>query len=67
MHRLIPFTIKFLKGIRIPPILVKLTTVELADLRKEVADVLEDEVEHEDDGCGDGNEQSEKKLSQMNL
>ena len=67
MHRFIPFAIEFLKGIWIPPILVKLTTVELADLRKEVADVLEDEVEHEDDGCSDGNEQSEKKLSQMNL
>ena len=39
---LVPFAIEFFKSVTIPPIFVKLSIIELADLGEEVAHCLED-------------------------
>lgn len=41
MHRFVPFAIELFIGMRVPPILVKLTTVQSTQLCEKVAHILE--------------------------
>ena len=49
MNRLVPFSIELLKGKRVPPIFVKLPTVQPCYFCEKVTHVLEDQVETEYD------------------
>lgn len=48
VHWFVPFTVELLESVAIPPIFVKLSMFKLADLRKEIAHILENEVKSED-------------------
>ena len=54
VNRFVPLSIELFKGERVPPILVKLSTIQPCYFCEEVAHVLEDQVEAKDDEAGAG-------------
>lgn len=52
MHWLVPFPVELLEGEGVPPVLVELPEVQPCHFCKEIAHILKDQVEAEDDeGC----------------
>lgn len=64
MNRLVPLSIKLLKRVRVPPILVKLSTVQPCYFCEKVAHIFEDQVEAEDDEACAWKHESQDKLNQ---
>jgi hypothetical protein len=48
MHWLVPFAVKLLKSMTVPPVFIKLSVFELANLCEKVAHILENEIKAED-------------------
>lgn len=49
IHWLIPFTVELLESVAVPPVLIKLPVFKFANLCKEIAHILENEIKAEDD------------------